>query len=394
MSADPTAISIGRGIALRIGQLRSWGSRIRERLDRQKSDSDEFRSAGAQALLKLAPGRVSRAEFLLHQAETDLAKDDQFLLVQIYLTLAEAEANLKAVERSILPPLLTRTKSDVSYDDFITRFLSDLNLTQFQPVTSHKQSRVLAVDPWFKDNPIFAFSPTIRSFEFLSLLYHEIGHVVWWHVLEDQHRRKLLDEVRKFSAPLNIEPTMNAVQEIAADTFGGIVGGHPYITNLCSFFLSKQSLDEQPSKEYPSPVLRVWLSRRASEIADCPKEDLSDPLIDAWDELLRLRQRQLPEVVIPQVDPVAVVDFAFGFGEILRELGIPSCGEHSRLSYSADCAPRIDDNTSKPALLLVASKYRSAIGWEKYRDWQNTVFEQLGLTHRSWWGRVIDGLGL
>ena len=182
------------------------------------------------------------------------------------------------MERTVVPTLRTRTKSDPAYDELLSRFLTDLGLTLQKPVTSHMQARLLAVDHYYAEAPVFLFAPSVRSFEAISLLYHEIGHVVWEHVLTRTERSRLIGEINKFARAETVEPTMDALREIAADIFGGLVGGHPYCTNLCAFFLSKQRLYSRPNREYPSAAIRVPISRLASRLAGVPSEDLEDPL--------------------------------------------------------------------------------------------------------------------
>lgn len=385
------------------------------RLRRMNVRSRELATDGVRALFGKALYNIDKAERELAvsvERLNQLRHDDVRGLATLYVELKSSEARIGAVDHIIVPVLSNRTKSDPKYDEFLARFISELKLGPQRPATSHKQWAVdtVHVDLWFGD-PIFLFSPSIRSFAVISLLYHEIGHFVWWKVFTLSERLELVQRMvslfrlthpqmpRRADGETPDELQQRLVyflretfaSEIAADAFAGLVGGHAFVSNLCAFALLRENITLPPSRKHPPAVWRVWFARLANRASGCPSEDLEDPLLDAWGAIVGLNE-PVPEDTCPllwnEKDAMSWLD---AFKEVLNAHQIPLAGTVKRPHFE-DAIPRMRwRSVPVPTLLLAASKYKgNCESQSEYVRWERKVFSELGLTPKGLLQRLIQ----
>lgn len=415
-----------RGLRIRRGQLRVWAERALIRLSEFQSKRQVCSSVGGRRLLQHGISEFEEVCKRLDCVEPRLRAlkpNDASGFRTLRNDLGVAEWRIGTVERLIIPVLSSRTASDPKYDKFIGRFLTELRIGG-DPVTSHKQWHVqgLSIDMHFKQ-PIFVFMPSIRSFEALSLLYHEIGHLFWENILSDAEREHLRQSMRpldlrltrylhrvaelqqassnsqnvtkanpfevaternrsrirraKQNAWLQLKSLENLAGDIAADAFAGLVGGHAYTTAFCSFYLCRRTLDVADDA-HPPPIWRVWFTRLASEHSKSPAPETQDPLFVTWDAVLQLSaQRQAaPGNLSRETDPAT--KFLGQFKRTLRSHKVPLAGDATRHEFKD--TPRLDWKKARiPEILLVASKYKGTSAWRDYSAWERRVFPRIGL---------------
>ena len=418
MNPQPLSDDVVKGFSTRQGQLRAWARHARKRLGKIRGDAPRIGASGARKLLRRGHEFLDWAEQaaeavggFLASPTFDIANLDRFRN-RVFLPLQVVEACVRAVDQKILPVLSSRTPSDPKYDDFITRFLSDLNLKHFSPVTSHKQHDVLglASDSAFRE-PIFFFSPSIRSLDALSLLYHEIGHIFYNYVVSkdrELHRpfmRRMLPLASNWIActqdqgVVANELSLRGIEEcfpslwrrrgeIAADAFAGLVGGHSYTSSLCNLFLLKGSPHTWKSPEHPPAAWRVWFSRRASRNGGSLDEDDSGPSFAAWEAALNLPENPATEAA-PKPDdqpdkPELVNDdnaasgFLSHFSDVLETYyNVPLAGGTRR---PKNWPPKLNwKQATVPEILLAGSKWRQRSDWEDYCGWERSIFPEINL---------------
>lgn len=396
-----------RGLLIKFGQLRSWVERVELRLSRVGTLNQISSPSGAKNLHSWAKRKIKEATQTLDRIPDYLQPwqdGDLEGLAKLHGRLSAAEQMIKLVDQQALPILASRTASDPKYDQFVGQFLNDLCITdkdglEIAPITCHKQRGVpgLSIDHNTFRWPIFFFSPSIRSLDAMALLYHEIGHLFWTSVLEFEPQRGFKFAVLPLDSKWNSKPAANLSleqayksfpaiaqmhEEIMADAFAGITGGFAYTNALCCLFLCKPGSNiYRIGSKYPPARWRVWFSRRAALVGGAPQEDDKGPLFEAWNSMMNLPFNG--KSIDPLVYDDARVDaFLDTYKAALIEAGVPLAGECRRLMVNP--VPSFDPRTAKvQEILLTAAKFKSDVGWQQYREWEQGLAPKLGLPRRE-----------
>lgn len=392
-----------RGLDTRWGQLNTWANRALKRIDGLNPYARRISTYGARDLLQEGRTILSNAINKLkwdREYVVALREGDVTGLTTLYDRLMAIETSIRVVDQRVLPVMLSRTHSDTKYDDFARRLLEDLGFKDCFPVTTHNQHAVsgLKVDMSFAQ-PIFLFSPSIRSFDALSLLFHEIGHLFFKNTLEENARADLARQLAPLDPqwPADAETTTKKLEEIAlsrlrsdyqtvwglreeiiADAFAGLTGGHSFTSSLCNSLLFKRGIDVSTDKIHPPAIWRLWLSRRASRLGGSPVEDDQGPPFAAWDAVAGLPQNAEREPLLRK-DEYVVDRFLKRLQGMLVRNGI-------RLNTSmrpSDLTPR---SAKCRAVLLTASRRRAASEWPEYANWERKAASKVMRTPAmSYW---------
>ncbi len=380
-----------RAALIRIGQLEDWALRMEHRLDRIKTNPESFDTPGMTAILPQAKTYLKKGRELIAEARLDLARDDARLNRYVHFAMIEIESCLHRVERVALPVASTRTPSDSLYDLCVTRFMRQLGFEEsITPVTTHKQARNLSVNNAFPDIPVLIFSPSLRSLHILSLIYHEFGHVMWWQVLSDTERTRLIGEVEQYVSREFKDATLEAIDEIAADVFGAAVGGYAFAVNFCLLHLSHKQPFRTTSSRYPSPLERVDLVRRTLDIVGVSAETQEHPVFAAWDKMRQEEQGRDSGEAAPRIDPESIDDFIHSYVDQLGNKRIVLASDRAwSFQLGDDHEPKIDwSKATVPQILYIATKYREQATPEQYRGWSAVALKGLGLKGRRPWGKL------
>lgn len=398
MSKSPSWELAKRGLLIRLRQLRIWAARVRARLGRIHTGRAEYEPAGVQGLINRANDNLDRAFNTLSKRLDQviaLGRHDPQLLSAILKDLVAAENLIYTVDEIIIPILFSRTPSDPKYDRFILRFLKDINLTRDQegrslrPVTCHRQwhPNGLTLDTTF-EHPIFVFSPSIRSFHALALLYHEFGHLFCKRVFTKIEHGQLRAEIARLETSAPSRPRTDPVDlygdEIMADAFAGLVGGAPFLASLCTFYLCKPRRDTSGDHRHPPAMWRIWFARCAGDLGGNESTAPDDPILAAWDAVTHPPWTLARHQVWPPMDAEWASSFLTQFRHVLLEHGILLARGIERTSFPNQ--PMIDNHKySIPHVLWKAAQIESdsVEDWRAYREREQKAFVQIGLGPRG-----------
>jgi hypothetical protein len=363
-----------------------------DRINRPK-----YASPGGRWLFDRCVKMLQEATCQLETVAVDLGNsnpwgDYQYNLL-IYRNMVAAEQIVKQVEFESHPILASRSGSDTRYDFLLRDFFNERGLTELEPITCHRQiiqspMRVCSLVP---GHPVFFFLPSIRSFEALSLFYHEIGHAFWYHRFsepdsqnggaEDQRRKfnQLVNQIVELSRRKWLHGKFN---EILADAFAGLVGGYTYCSSLCSSLFTLDSEwrlkpEDRNSDIYPGPALRVKIATEAARIACCPAIKLNDPILHAWDDYCRYKEEKHYSGGLEGLDLVSLSQCLEAIKEYLRKNKVKLADSIKPQYVTQDpalCTP------TDPifAILLAAARYRSAQGYtDAYVRWEENLIKRI-----------------
>lgn len=358
-------------------------SRVNSRLEEVARNLKSYSKSGAiVSLISEGRGRLADAADYLIDARNGLAIGSLNELGRVRHMLLIAEAAVGPVDYVIIPVLRSRTKSDHRYEKIIQRLLEELGIQEVTPLTIHHSLLgPLAVNHTFGHIPVFVFSPANRSLLTMSLLYHEIGHWVFSDLLDPDERSTLTQEIRQFAGK-KVDSTEQALQEIAADVFAGLVGGYTFVSSLCCVLLGQQSLLATTDLYYPSPSLRIALARWASQHAGDPDATMRDPLMEAWDFYVAQSRKQ-GDLRDKLISSAASKDFTIHFAEVLASHGIRLSDTNAGLVGIRKDGPAIDPRSCTiPTLLRAACRFRATTDNSTYWKWELQVVKDLGLADK------------
>lgn len=370
------------GLEIRRAQLAKWIERVRKRLgDLSRHPEQHFPTHASSLILKESRDRLDRADKRLLDADKSLKIASDFELRTARGELLDAEAFASPVDWVFIPALRSRTPSDPRYEAFIERLLRELGFGRVSVLSTHFAciGSPLEVAHHSDGVPLFLFSPANRSFLTMSLLYHEIGHWAYWDVLDPGERNKLSEEIRLFAGN-RAETTKDAVEEIAADVFAGLVGGYTYTSSFCCFLLGQHPLQTTRNRKYPSPEMRVQIARWASEYAEDPDAKLADPIFSAWDYFVA-ESRSIEDGTDALIEFEAVKDFTMRYTEFLVNRRIRLANTRTPRLRHTKKGRGIDDlrTCPVPTILREACRFRAEADTDSYWAWELDAVANLRL---------------
>lgn len=309
------------------------------------------------------------------------------------------ELRIRTIEQKIIPILSSRTRSDPKYDLFVKKLLEELNIRKVDPITCHLQRDVpgLSVIATEFETPVFYFSPSIRSFDALRLLYHEIGHVFWEKRLAKQDRWRLLTLMfplhhdwprlsqslgptnKITSKDIQNTPALMYVhmrqREIAADTFASLVGGHIYAPELAMLLSLRLGNVNITDPRYPEPAGRIWFSRLAADLVT-PLNATKDPLYAAVDAVHAIRTKSATNEL--RNDEASAQKLCDEYRRILIKREVPLAPPFAPLPPRSAVPPTVRGTSIREAL-AVATRYQCSVRWPIYRSWEQAMFNSIGL---------------
>lgn len=240
---------------------------------------------------------------------------------------------------------------------------------------------------------ILCFFPSIWSFSVITLLLHEIGHIVWDHCIQLNEKKKLTRGIlRAFPHAFGMADVQvlgtgdkKLCGEVAADMFAALVGGYAYGTSLCGFFMTKTNHWKKTAPGYLNIGDRIGLVRRACEyvVPDCPGRD--DSYWSAIEGLKKHLDENPSHATSSQVHQQKGQNEAIGeiikaFEKCLLALGVRLANTVTQLPVAhLEKGPETKGKTIRDSLAW-AAKYRNDCAAEDgsdYIKWEKEAMRDL-----------------
>lgn len=313
-----------------------------------------------------------------------------------------AEEALRLVESELHPAMLVRTDSDLAYDKLISQLLAEYNLRQIVPFTTHRLGlpSPLQVRPCelnsatplmvgnvdlrerYKDKllVLLHFFPSIRSLTALTLMLHEVGHVIWDPILRNSAGpgfvKIKLELVDLLTRAMGRPPGDMMQKEVGADLIGGLLGGATFAATLCSHLVSKATYWIIASQDYPPPPLRIQLARAGAACVSQQPGD--DSFFTACEHLHKLYAKSPPSAVatIAGDDLARLTDIVGRIKELLHQFGISTDDQPPVIPAGAS------EVESIRVLLREAGHRREqceTLEGHDYIAWERRVMKSLGM---------------
>ncbi len=278
---------------------------------------------GHHYLLDIAEFRISRIEIHLVTAKSSVGYLDFFLTTDDALSdiaddfddlikaCAAIEQMLWTIESLLHPILIARNKGDaVKYDRIISKLLAEIAPDRvfvtnadrphirILPIMCHNlkidsAARVFQFNlekekafyatgepgavPCEQETQdvagVLCIFPSIWSFTTITLLLHEIGHVIWDNCIPASQKKAIIQLILGvFPHAFPNERAERLCGEVAADAVASLVGGYAFGTSLCGFFIAKKEHWTRTAPGYLDIGDRIGLVQRAcaSVTPKCP----------------------------------------------------------------------------------------------------------------------------
>lgn len=317
------------------------------------------------------------------------------------LYLQSVEESLLWVETDLQPILLARTDSDRAWDRAIRSLLQDAGLVDVEPICLHRMpcEGTLAVDVLEppeelakammktehfglferKTRAVFYFLPHVRSLTTLALATHEFGHLAWSSMLTEEQRRSFITQMHLaglLSTSERGELERKKAGEIAADVFGGLVGGFAYCSTLFTYLIGKPSKWTKPHENYPPAAVRGWLARKSASEAGVPDHLFDNELFLGWDYLVQESNCE------PAINTIEGAAFLAEFKAVLESKGVVLAGALPDFTRNEMGRPDITVDHTASEVVAIAAEYRLR---ERDKFSRYSVWEREVMTSRGWW---------
>ncbi|MCH7884623.1 MAG: hypothetical protein IIC01_05170 [Planctomycetes bacterium] len=380
-------------------------------------------------MLDIAEFRISRIEIHLATAKSYVGYLDFFITTDDTLSeiaddfddlikaCAAIEQLLWTIESLLHPILIARNKGDaVKYDRIISKLLDEIapdrvfvtNGDQphirILPIMCHK----LKIDSaakvfqfhlekekafYARQEPgpvpceqetqdvagVLCIFPSIWSFTTITLLLHEIGHIVWDHCIPAIQKQAIIRLIlRAFPHAFPNERPERLWSEIAADAFASLVGGYAFGASLCGFFIAKKEHWTRTAPGYLDIGDRIGLVQRACafETPNCPgRNDSYWYAIESLKKHLDGTQPNTESKIVHQqrAEDDRIDELIEAFKKSLLGLGVKlaSTVEPPSLTSTGE-RPTIEGETIRQSLVTAAmfrEKCKDDDGTD-YMDWE------------------------